>query len=108
MAIGSAQQEESLAHSARKGKHSTTLTLADTLDLINSALWYYQKAGGKLRLGNSTSQEQTAILALPGTQVCQKCHQIKLFEEMIVSQGAVPDLCQKCTGVGSPNPKGGG
>ena len=93
MATDNQQPAASSAHSAKKGKHNTTLTLADTLDLINSALWYYQMAGGKLRLGNSTSQEQTAILALPGTQVCQKCHQVRLFEQM-----AEPDVCQNCKG----------
>jgi hypothetical protein len=58
--------------------------------MLNSAKWYYQKAGGVVRMGNSKSQEQTAILALPGVKVCQKCGLLTLFEEM---QGEVCGTC---------------
>ncbi len=43
-------------------------------------------------MGNSQSQTQTAILALPGVQVCQKCRRLRLFEEM------VGEACGVCAG----------
>lgn len=89
---GSQQPAASSTLSAQNGKRNIGLTLADTLDMINSALWYYHNAGGKLRIGNSVQQSQTAILALPGVQMCQKCYQLKLFEDIIDGQ------CQKCAG----------
>ncbi len=85
-------QEASLSSSARKGKQITTVIgLAEAVEMLNSAIWYYQKAGGTPRIGNSSTQPMTAILALPGIQMCQKCHNLKLFEDM-----GPAGLCQAC------------
>ena len=76
--------------SARRA--TTEIGLPESVEMLNSALWYYQKAGGMLRIGNSTTQQTTAILALPGLQMCQKCHQLKLFETIVNGQC---EACQK-------------
>lgn len=82
-----------LASSQPNGKRATTaIGLADAVEMINSALWYYKQAGGMIRMGNSMTQQTTAILALPGIQMCQNCHQLKLFENIIDGKC---EACQK-------------
>lgn len=87
--IGDRHAVANLETSAPSGNHNTEITLPDAIELIRSAFWYYQNAGGKLRSGNSGT-EIAAILVLPGCSVCQKCRQIFLFESL------ANGLCQKC------------
>ncbi len=74
----------------RRESPRTEITSADALAMLESALWYYRRAGGTVRMGNSGSQEQTALLALPGVRVCKKCAHLTLFEQM------VGDVCGTC------------
>lgn len=75
--------------SAQKDKLRTEITLSDAIDMIRSALWYYMKAGGKVRVGNS-SQDIAAILVLAGCSACQNCKSVYLFENI------VDGLCPQC------------
>ena len=85
-----AHQVASSTPSRQKGKPPTTITSIDALAMLESALWYYRNSGMIYRMGNSNSQENTALLALPGVRVCQKCKRLKLFEDM---HG---DVCAVC------------
>ena len=91
MATVDQQQVASSPVSPKNGRHNTTVTLQESVELINSALWYYRQAGGAIRMGNSPTHGMAALLVLPALQVCQKCWHVQLFEDM-----AKPDLCQKC------------
>jgi hypothetical protein len=92
-AAGKVPGAESSSSSRKRGNGNTTLTQRDTLDMLKSALSYFQQMGGVVLAQNSQRQEHTLILVLPGVEWCQKCGSPRLFEDML--PGGVCQECQK-------------
>ena len=82
--------------SARKGRHNTTLTLQDALQILQQSLVEFQNAGGELELGD---YKGTLCILLPGVYYCLQCCNLSLG-----------DNCQYCgagNDSGAQTPSGG-